>query len=353
MKRDGHSILGGRAWAKAFFTSDEIRTLHERFVVSIVTASQKKKTSQFLGNGFIVKSAVRRDGHRGLVIVTAAHVLVGALQTLRPDLVSQLSNPFSPPLIRHFGTMLAGRELHAICHLPDNSGLPTAMAIYDMRIHEKDDVAVVFVECRHGEVDRIACLPINSDRLALGSNVAFVGYPQGQTAYVAQASDHAIKINASFKLSLFLGKITKVHEAFRHCGVFGYETDVPMPPGISGAPVFTFTDDQKAFFPLEAVGICMSDSGLNEDFDRYLPGSSFAAGAESLRALSTDYKFNVMARLGDGRTVVESTPIVEDNGNKQEELLTVVDDVDINVVRNGLLAKQIQEAIEGRDRSRA
>jgi hypothetical protein len=92
-----------------------------------------------------------------------------------------------------------------------------------------------------------------------------------------------VRREVNLNLEMRVGKIIRVHEQMRHKRVYGYETSIPMPAGMSGGPVFTF--DEHDHSPLDVVGICMSDATHGCSTDTTISGSSFVIGAQNLWGL--------------------------------------------------------------------
>jgi hypothetical protein len=315
----------------------QYRKQFEERLVSIWGLSFKRRRFDCHGTGFITSSGLDTDGKKSATIITSAHVVVNALNKHRPESIREQSNPFSPPVAKYFSPLLKGKELFI---LRGSEVQPRAntepLTIHTVAIIEEIDLCVILAGRADKQTD-YEQFAINSDPLAVGTRVAIAGYPQMhdpmlQPHQFETNGKESLERDVSHKLVIRIGKITKVEDKLRHKRVFGYETNIPMPPGMSGAPMFAF--DENNHSTLDVVGICMSDATTPEGMnDTKADGSSFVVGAQNLWCLPMPSKHIIDAWQKRREGQPPFGQFFQDRGRRIRELSVMVDSAPPSVVR--------------------
>lgn len=309
----------------------------ESRLVSIWGLNFKRAKFDCFGTGFIVSSGKTDEGQKSAIVVTAAHVVSSALRSLRPESLREQLSPFAPPIAKYITPLLKSHELYIMIGSAVTPGISATLQVHSISIIEEIDLCVL-------DAGRVEDQPdyerfnINSDPLTVGTTVAIAGYPQmhdpvSLPLHMSQSGEETLKRSINHRLQIRVGKIIKVEGSMRHKPVFGYETNIPIPPGMSGAPMFTIDDNDKSL--LEVVGICMSDATVGDLNDVTTDGSSFVIGAQNLWCMPelNRHKVESWQKSQEGSPPFGS--FFNDQGRRVHELSITVANNAPYVVRSG------------------
>jgi hypothetical protein len=263
-------------WGYDPVSRGEIESLLGPVVVSIWAIDKKKDFAHRLGSGVKVANVVGHDQQRYAIIATCAHVVDFAVAKLNQKGYASQSNLFSPSLPRLLTPILENLGLHVAVHYGrPNLTLPVLM----VSVSQRADLCVLLVRVPPA-MENQAIVGVNSDRLAVGTRIVMAGYPNYGDQDSIPMLEKQFKMQGG--LQVRTGKIIGIEERLRLKPVFGYETNIPMPAGFSGGPVFVLGDETNPPGPLAAIGICMSDASAACPANITAAGTSQIIAAENL-----------------------------------------------------------------------
>jgi Trypsin-like peptidase domain len=245
-------------------------------IVSVWALDDRSAQAHRLGSGFKVANANGSDGKHYAFVATCEHVIASALQILDIDSYKRRAQLFSPPLAKLLSPHLERGAIHVAVH---NRNGAASMPVQAVSFNERADLCLLRVLVPQISVGD-AIIAINSDPLTVDTRVLNVGFSlTGDDGPYPISSDRTFSVTAG--LDLRMGRIVAVEEKLRHKPVFGYETNIPVPPGVSGGALFAF--DDNLLTSLAVAGICMSDSNVQESARNILvSGASYAVGSQNL-----------------------------------------------------------------------
>jgi hypothetical protein len=275
----GGSIVDAE-WAYGPLTREDLIASLGSRVVSVWAIDSRDGLAHRLGSGIKVANVVGSDQARYAIIATCAHVVNFALAKLDEDAYVRQSSPFSLPLARLLTSILEKTALHVVVHYGRAAlTLPVRMASFS----PQTDLCTLLVRVPLDMQDDTHVL-INSDPLTAGTSIMMVGYPPSSDDIGAPMTPEG-RFTATGGLQARTGKIVSVKERLPLAPVFGYETNIPMPPGFSGGAIFAIDHIQQGA-PIAAVGICISDSTHPDSATQVeAPGSSHVVGIQNLYAV--------------------------------------------------------------------
>jgi Trypsin-like peptidase domain len=261
---------------------DEIKGHLAPRVVSVWALDRQAGFAHRLGTGLKVAHLVGADRtgsnqQEFAVVATSEHVAGDALRVVNPRAYESQSNPFSLALPRLLEPVINKRELAVAFH---SGADPRAFPVTFISSNSDADLCVLLAPIPSG-IGGNEALAINSDPIQVGTTVMMAGFPKYADDGIAPISDE--RFTTTGGLQVRTGKVISVEDRLRYKPVCGFETNIPMPPGMSGGPVFALDLTGNRPSQTAAVGICMSDSNQTENASKItVPGSSQVVAIQNL-----------------------------------------------------------------------
>lgn len=241
-----------------------------------------------IGSGFVLSACKREDqpeNFRLVLVCTAAHVLLEAERYLAPQTVdNNRGNPFALGPGEHLLRRLQMRGIRVMLH-PSQS--PTVFSqIIDAHISIGSDLAYLVVETDlepSTDENPQRNFAINSDPLKPGDEVVAFGTPFMRFALFPIPGTNQAERRLIVGTQGRRGKITELLEKGHLCSVPVYQTNIPLPGGMSGGPVMRMRGNDIS---VEVIGVVSSDIPDDQSReDRKIPGCSYVVPAEWLHCL--------------------------------------------------------------------